>query len=131
MSLSFISKSDLVIGVDIGSHAIKVCQLKKSRNGYSIVALGSAILPEGAVDDGTLYEQKIVGESISDLLKKESVQTKQKDCDPCHNYCYSYNIRHNILTHQKVDRISYKGHHIFYVTRKYTNNAESTNVVKI
>lgn len=77
MSLPFTSKSDLVIGVDIGSHAVKVCQLKRSRNGYSIVALGSTVLPEGAVDDGTLYEQKIVGESISVLLKNLKIKNKK------------------------------------------------------
>ena len=77
MSLPFTSKSDLVIGVDIGSHAVKVCQLKRSRNGYSIVALGSTVLPEGAVDDGTLYEQKIVGESISALLKNLKIKNKK------------------------------------------------------
>jgi len=77
MSLLFTSKSDLVIGVDIGSHAIKVCQLKQVRNGYSIVALGSVVLPEGAVDDGTLYDPKIVGESISSLFKNLKIKNKK------------------------------------------------------
>ena len=77
MSLPFISKSDLVIGVDIGSHAVKVCQLKRSGNGYTIVALGSAVLPEGAVDDGTLYESKIVGDSISTLFKNLKIKNKK------------------------------------------------------
>lgn len=77
MSLPFTSKSDLVIGVDIGSHAIKVCQLKRTRNGHSIVALGSAVLPEGAVDDGTLYDAKIVGDSISTLFKNLKIKNKK------------------------------------------------------
>lgn len=77
MSLPFTSKSDLVIGLDIGSHAIKVCQLKQVRSGYSIVTLGSAVLPEGAVDDGTLYDPKIVGESISTLFKNLKIKNKK------------------------------------------------------
>ncbi len=77
MSLPFTSKSDLVIGVDIGSHAIKVCQLKRARKGYSIVALGSVVLPEGAVDDGTLYDAKIVGDSISTLFKNLKIKNKK------------------------------------------------------
>ncbi len=77
MSLPFTSKSDLVIGVDIGSHAIKVCQLKQARKGHSIVALGSVVLPEGAVDDGTLYDAKIVGDSISTLFKNLKIKNKK------------------------------------------------------
>ncbi len=77
MSLPFTSKSDLVIGVDIGSHAIKVCQLKQTRKGYAIVALGSAVLPDGAVDDGTLYDSELVGESILNLFKNLKIKNKK------------------------------------------------------
>ncbi len=76
MSLPFISKNDLVVGVDIGSHAVKVCQLKQTGSGYSIVALGSAILPEGAVDDGTLNDPEIVSEVISELFTNLKLKNK-------------------------------------------------------
>ncbi|MBW1636389.1 MAG: type IV pilus assembly protein PilM [Deltaproteobacteria bacterium] len=77
MSLPFISKNDLVAGIDIGSHAVKVCQLKRSGNGYSIVALGSAVLPEGAVDDGSLNDPEIVGEVISNLFRNLKLSNKK------------------------------------------------------
>jgi len=77
MSLPFFSKSDLVVGVDIGSHAIKVCQLKSAGSGYSIIALGSAVLPEGAVDDGTLNDPEIVSETISNLFKNLKIRNKK------------------------------------------------------
>ncbi|WP_457576218.1 type IV pilus biogenesis protein PilM [Desulfomarina sp.] len=75
--MPFFSKSDLVVGVDIGSHAIKVCQFKQSGKGYSILALGSVVLPEGAVDDGTLNEPEIVGEAISDLFKNLKIKNRK------------------------------------------------------
>jgi type IV pilus assembly protein PilM len=75
--MPFFSKSDLVVGVDIGSHAIKVCQFKRSGKGYSILALGSVVLPEGAVDDGALNEPEIVGEAISNLLKNLKIKNKK------------------------------------------------------
>ena len=53
MKLPFFASEDLVVGVDIGSHAVKVCQLQKGAKTYSVVSVGSVILPEGAVDDGT------------------------------------------------------------------------------
>jgi len=76
MSLPFISKNDLVVGIDIGSHAVKICQLKRSGNGYSITALGSGVLPEGAVDDGTLNEPEIVSEVIANLFKNLKLKNK-------------------------------------------------------
>ncbi|HDZ75976.1 MAG TPA: pilus assembly protein PilM, partial [Desulfobacteraceae bacterium] len=38
-------KEKLLVGVDIGSHAVKVCQLRKTGDGYSLVSLGSAAIP--------------------------------------------------------------------------------------
>jgi len=60
MKLPFVSENELVVGLDIGSHAIKVCQLKRTSNGYAIVTLGSTVLQEGAVDDGTINEPEMV-----------------------------------------------------------------------
>ncbi len=77
MKLPFISSEDLVVGVDIGSHAVKVCQLKKGDKTYSVVSLGSTILPEGAVDDGTLNEPEIVGAAIAELFKNLKIKKKK------------------------------------------------------
>lgn len=77
MSLPFLSKNNLVVGVDIGSHAVKVCQLKRIDKGYAVVSLGSAVLPEGAVDDGTLVEPEIVGKAISSLFKNLKIINKK------------------------------------------------------
>lgn len=77
MKLSFGSQKDLVVGLDIGSHAVKVCQLKRTSNGYAIVTLGSTVLPEGAVDDGTLNDPEVVGKAISDLFNNLKIKNKK------------------------------------------------------
>ncbi len=77
MKLPFISKEQLVVGVDIGSHAVKVCQLKRTDKGYNVVSLGSAVVPEGAVDDGTLNDPEVVGAIISDLFKNLKIKNKK------------------------------------------------------
>lgn len=77
MKLPFISSEELVVGVDIGSHAVKVCQLKRSDKAYTVVSLGTAILPEGAVDDGTLNEPEVVGTVVSDLFKNLKIKKKK------------------------------------------------------
>jgi type IV pilus assembly protein PilM len=77
MNLPFTSKNDLVVGIDIGSHAVKVCQLKRTADGYAIVAIGSNVLPEGAVEDGTLNDPEVVAEVISDLFKNLKIRNKK------------------------------------------------------
>ncbi|MEE4243205.1 MAG: type IV pilus assembly protein PilM [Desulfopila sp.] len=77
MKLPFVSREQLVVGVDIGSHSVKVCELKKTDKGYHVLALGSALLPEGAVDDGTLNEPETVGAVIADLFKNLKIRNKK------------------------------------------------------
>lgn len=77
MGMPFISKNELVVGIDIGSHAIKVCQLKRTSAGYSLVAIGSTVLPEGAVEDGTLNDPETVSEVLSSLLKNLKIKNKK------------------------------------------------------
>lgn len=77
MNLPFVSKNDLVVGLDIGSHAIKVCQLKRAANGYAIVTVGSSVLPEGAVEDGTINDAEVVSKAISDLFNNLKIKNKK------------------------------------------------------
>ena len=77
MNLPFLSQDNLVVGVDIGSHAVKVCQLKRADNAYSIVTLGSVTLPEGAVDDGTLNDAEAVAKAISGLFANLKIKNKK------------------------------------------------------
>ena len=41
-----------VVGLDIGSSAVKAVVLKRGRNGWSLVAAGEAPMPEGSLQDG-------------------------------------------------------------------------------
>ena len=77
MNLSLGAQKDLVVGLDIGSHAIKACQLKRSGKGYSIVTLGSTVLPEGAVEDGSLNEPEVVGKAIADLFNNLKIRNRK------------------------------------------------------
>ncbi len=77
MKLPFLSNEDLVVGIDIGSHAVKVCQLKRTDKAYAVINLGSATLPEDAVDDGTLNDPDVVGEIIAELFKNLKIKQKK------------------------------------------------------
>lgn len=77
MNFPFVSSSDLVVGLDIGSHAVKVCQLKKTAKGHTIITLGSTVLPEGAVEDGAVNEPEIVSKAIGALFKNLKIKNKK------------------------------------------------------
>lgn len=62
-------KEKLLVGIDIGSSAVKVCQLQKSGDKYTLLALGSVALPPDAVEDGVLQDPEAVGEAITKLFK--------------------------------------------------------------
>jgi len=65
------------LGIDIGSHSIKICQIAKSGDVFKLVSLGSAKLPEGAVEDGILQEPEEVAKTITTLIKNLKVKEKR------------------------------------------------------
>jgi type IV pilus assembly protein PilM len=77
MKLPFLSTEKLAIGLDIGSHSIKVCELKRTNATYSVVNLGSIVLPEGAVEDGALHDPETVSKAITDLMKNLKIKHKK------------------------------------------------------
>lgn len=70
-------KEELVVGIDIGTHAVKVCQLQKVAKGYRLLAAGSAALPAEAVEDGVLNEAEAVGKVVSVLLKNLKIRNRK------------------------------------------------------
>jgi type IV pilus assembly protein PilM len=71
-------KEKLLVGVDIGSHAVKVCQLQKIGDSYGLIALGSATLPPETVEDGVLQEPEQVGEVLTKLFKNLKLKRNTK-----------------------------------------------------
>jgi len=72
-----VRKEKLITGIDIGSHAIKVCQLQKIGKTYKLLSVGSASLPAGSVEDGVLQEPLEVGRVLSSLLKNLKIKNKK------------------------------------------------------
>ena len=75
--LPFLSKQNLTIGLDIGSHAVKVCEFKESGKGLKLVSLGSAQIPDGAVEDGELRNPDAVGQVIRNLIDNLKIKNKK------------------------------------------------------
>ncbi len=67
-----------IIGIDIGSHAVKICQIERVRKGgYELKSLGAAAISPGAVDDGVLQDAEDVAAAIAELLKNLKISNKR------------------------------------------------------
>ena len=65
------------IGVDIGSHAVKVCQLAHGRREISLKSFGLANLPSSAIVNGIIKEPQIIANTLQNLLAHLQIKTKE------------------------------------------------------
>ena len=71
----FFSKSKNVVGLDIGSSAIKLVELKEKKGGaYSLVKLGTERLSPEAIVDGSIMDSSMVVETIQRLNAERGVK---------------------------------------------------------
>ncbi|HSP35464.1 MAG TPA: type IV pilus assembly protein PilM [Thermoanaerobaculia bacterium] len=71
----FFSKSKNVVGLDIGSSAVKLVELKDKKGGqYELVKLGIERLSPEAIVDGSIMDSSMVVETISKLNNEKSVK---------------------------------------------------------
>jgi type IV pilus assembly protein PilM len=77
LHIPFLKRQTLSIGLDIGSHAVKICELAETGNGYQLVALGSALLPPDSLEDGALQDPAAVGKVISSLINNLKIKNKK------------------------------------------------------
>lgn len=75
-ALSF-KKQALSIGLDIGSHAVKICEMKKVENGYRLMAIGSLRLPPDSLEDGAIRAPDAVGRAIASLIDNLKIKGKK------------------------------------------------------
>ena len=71
----FFSKSKNVVGLDIGSSAIKLVELKEKKGGqYTLVKLGNERLSPEAIVDGSIMDSSMVIETIQRLNMERAVK---------------------------------------------------------
>ncbi|MEN9207496.1 MAG: type IV pilus assembly protein PilM [Gloeomargarita sp. GMQP_bins_14] len=65
------------VGIEIAPVRLQVAQLQRSRQGLKLVALASAPMPEGYVEDGLVVDTDGVGELIKSLLQEHKIRAKR------------------------------------------------------
>ncbi|MCI5207334.1 MAG: type IV pilus assembly protein PilM [Candidatus Electrothrix sp. ATG2] len=72
-------KENLVVGIDIGSHSVKICQMQRvGKDGYELVGLGTAAIMAGAVEDGVLQDPEVVGKAIAELCENLKIKKRER-----------------------------------------------------
>jgi type IV pilus assembly protein PilM len=66
-----------LVGVDIGSSSIKVCQLRESRKGLGLVRVGHVPLPPQSIVDGHVMNAQAVVEALGRVFAEAKIKQKE------------------------------------------------------
>jgi type IV pilus assembly protein PilM len=66
-----------VVGLDIGTSAVRAAQLSSGKSGRSLVKFGQVALPEGAIVDGEVRDPGAVSEAVAQLWKRSKIRSKK------------------------------------------------------
>jgi len=70
------SKKNQLVGLDIGSHAIKLVEIEDTKKGRVLKNFGIIGLPQDAIVEGAIKEMEIVSSAIKTLYKNLKVKNK-------------------------------------------------------
>jgi type IV pilus assembly protein PilM len=70
LSSFFKKKASLIVGIDIGSHAVKAVLLSQYDGGYTLEALATEIMPRGAIIDREIQDIDAVGKVVAKIRKE-------------------------------------------------------------
>jgi type IV pilus assembly protein PilM len=71
------SKKNHLVGLDIGSKAIKLCEVSETRkNGFVLNKFGMVTLPNGVIEDGVIKDSETVSQHIRELFRAQNVREK-------------------------------------------------------
>src|SRR5437868_4572771 len=76
-SLFGLRKPKAVVGLDVGSSAVKAVELKLSGSRYKVTAFGIEPIPADSIVDGAIIDGGAVSEAVRRLLQRQRFKTRQ------------------------------------------------------
>ncbi|MGD8389520.1 MAG: type IV pilus assembly protein PilM [Desulfobacteraceae bacterium] len=71
-----IAKKNQLVGLDIGSHSIKVVEINDTKKGRVLESFGVIGLPQNAIVEGSVKEMEIVASAIKNLFRNLKIKNK-------------------------------------------------------
>ena len=73
----FFRRTRPLVGLDIGSSAVKAVELRPAATGYRVANIGSEPLPPDAIVDGAIIDGGAVADVIRQVFAKNGIKTKE------------------------------------------------------
>jgi len=70
-------KSRPVVGLDIGSSAVKAVELRPAGKGYRVTAVGIEPIPPDSIVDGAIIDGTAVADAIKRLFENKAFKSKE------------------------------------------------------
>jgi len=72
-----LNKAKSIVGLDIGSSAVKAVELKSTGKGYRVTAFGSEPIPPDSIVDGAIIDGTAVADAIRRLFELRGISVQQ------------------------------------------------------
>jgi len=106
-SFSLFSKSRSVVGLDIGSSAVKAVELKAAGKGFRVAAFGSEPVPPDSIVDGAIIDGTAVAEAIRRVFESKAFKTKEVAASLSGNAVIVKKISLPVMTAAELDESIY------------------------
>jgi type IV pilus assembly protein PilM len=100
-------KSRSVVGLDIGSSAVKAVELKAAGKGYRVAAFGTEPIPPDSIVDGAIIDSAAVAESIRRVFESKAFKTKEVAASLSGNAVIVKKISLPVMTPTELDESIY------------------------
>jgi type IV pilus assembly protein PilM len=106
-NFSLFTKSRSVVGLDIGSSAIKAIELKASGKGYRVAAFATEAVPPDSIVDGAIIDGTAVAEAIRRVFQSKAFKTKEVAASLSGNAVIVKKISLPMMTANELDESIY------------------------
>lgn len=96
-----------VVGLDIGSSAIKAIELKPSGKSHKVTAIGIEPLPPDSIVDGAIIDAAAVADAIRRLLQRKAFRCKEVAASLSGNSVIVKKITLPVMTEQELSESIY------------------------
>lgn len=73
----FFRRTKSLVGLDIGSSAVKAVELRLTASGYKVAAIGRELVPPDSIVDGAIIDGGVVAGVIRQVFENSNIKTKE------------------------------------------------------
>jgi len=104
---SLFGKAKAVVGLDIGSSAVKAVEMKRSGKSFKVAAFGSEPVPPDSIVDGAIIDAGAVAESIRRVFENKAFRSKEVAASLSGNAVIVKKISLPVMTEAELDESIY------------------------